>query len=87
MDLIGGQVTDWNLTSPGMIPTMERILDRNRDEVTWLHSYVSDDGRQAFCVYDAPSPEAIRKSAQRNDLPVDSITCIRVLDPHQYFST
>jgi hypothetical protein len=64
-----------------------QILERNRDEVTWLHSYVSDDGRQAFCVYDAPSPEAIRKSAQRNDLPVDSITCIRVLDPHQYFST
>jgi len=29
VDLIGGQVTDWNLTSPGMIPTMERILDRN----------------------------------------------------------
>lgn len=29
VDVIGGQVTDWNLTSPGMIPTMERILDRN----------------------------------------------------------
>jgi glutathione synthase len=29
VDVIGGHVTDWNLTSPGMIPTMERILDRN----------------------------------------------------------
>lgn len=29
VDLIGGRVTDWNLTSPGMIPTMERILERN----------------------------------------------------------
>jgi glutathione synthase len=29
VDLIGGHVTDWNLTSPGMIPTMERILGRN----------------------------------------------------------
>ncbi len=29
VDLIGGHVTDWNLTSPGMLPTMERVLDRN----------------------------------------------------------
>jgi glutathione synthase len=29
VDVIAGQVTDWNLTSPGMLPTMERVLDRN----------------------------------------------------------
>lgn len=29
VDLIAGQVTDWNLTSPGMLPTMERVLGRN----------------------------------------------------------
>ena len=29
VDLIAGQVTDWNLTSPGMLPIMERVLDRN----------------------------------------------------------
>ncbi len=29
VDVIGGQVTDWNFTSPGMIPMMERVLDRN----------------------------------------------------------
>ena len=62
-----------------------QILDRNRDEVTWLHSYVSDDGRRLFRVYESPTPEAIRKSADRNDLPVGSITCVRVLDPYQYF--
>jgi len=62
-----------------------QILDRNRDEVTWLHSYVSEDGRKLFCVYESPTPEAIRKSAGRNDLPVDTITSIRVLDPYQYF--
>jgi len=45
---------------------------------------VSDDGRRSFCVYEAPSPEALRKSAARNDLPVDSITSVRVLDPHPY---
>ena len=37
-----------------------------------------------FCVYDAPTPEAVRKSASRNDLPVDQITEVRVLDPYFY---
>jgi hypothetical protein len=45
---------------------------------------VSDDGTKAFCMYEAPSPEAIRKSAARNELPVDSITSVRVLDPYRY---
>jgi hypothetical protein len=52
--------------------------------VTWVHSYVSDDKKKTFCVYDAPSPEAIRKVADLNKLPVDKITEVRVLDP--YFS-
>lgn len=60
------------------------ILERNRDEVTWLHSYVSDDRRRLFCVYEAPSPEAIRRSASRNGLPVESITSVRVLDPYHF---
>jgi hypothetical protein len=61
------------------------IVERNADEgVTWIHSYVSDDKRRTFCVYDAPSPEAIRKTAARNDLPVERITQVRVLDPYFY---
>jgi uncharacterized protein DUF4242 len=61
------------------------IAERNADEgVTWIHSYVSDDGTKTFCIYDAPTPEAIRKTAARNDLPVDHITQIRVLDPYFY---
>ena len=61
------------------------IVERNADEgVTWIHSYVSDDRTKTFCVYEAPSPEAIRKTAARNDLPVDRIIQVRVLDP--YFS-
>src|SRR5213083_1402694 len=54
------------------------VVDRNAEEgVTWLTSYVSDDKRKTFCVYDAPGPEAIRKTAARNDLPVDRITEVR----------
>jgi len=50
--------------------------------VTWLHSYVSQGGDKMFCVYDGPSPEAIRQAAARNKLPVDRITQVRVLDPY-----
>jgi hypothetical protein len=54
--------------------------------VTWVHSYVSDDLRKTFCIYDGPTPEAIRESARNNNLPIDSITPVRVLDPYFYRS-
>ncbi len=61
------------------------VVERNADEsVTWLHSYVSEDRQKTFCVYDAPSPEAIRTTAERNELPVDRITKVHVLDPYFY---
>lgn len=61
------------------------IVQRNgKLGVTWVHSYVSDDKRMTFCVYDAPRPEAIRAAAEANDLPVDHITEVRVLDPYYY---
>ncbi len=61
------------------------VIELNAEEgVTWLHSYVSDDQRTMVCVYDAPTPEAIRKTASRNDLPVDQITRVRVLNPYSY---
>ena len=61
------------------------VVERNADDgVTWVHSYVSEDRTRMFCVYDAPSPEAIRKTALRNELPVDRITQVRVLDPYFY---
>ena len=53
-----------------------------QDGVTWVHSYVTHDKMKTFCIYDAPSPEAIRKVAQRNSLPVDSITEVSVLNPY-----
>jgi hypothetical protein len=42
---------------------------------------------RTFCVYDAPTPEAIRKRAAHNKLPVDRITRVRVLDPYFYSGT
>ena len=52
------------------------------DEVTWIHSYVTPDKSKTYCVYDAPNPEAIRRVALHNGLPVDRITEVRVLDPY-----
>jgi hypothetical protein len=63
-----------------------RIVGVNGDSgVTWLHSYVSADGKKTFCLYDAAAPEAIRQAARRNGLPVTSITEIRVLDPYFHY--
>ena len=53
-------------------------------DVTWVHSYVSDDKQATFCIFDAPDPETIRKAAERNGLPVDRITRVTVLDPYFY---
>lgn len=61
------------------------VIERNADEgVTWISSYVSEDKTRTFCIYDAPNPEAIRKTAARNELPVDQITRVSVLDPYFY---
>jgi hypothetical protein len=49
--------------------------------VTWLHSYVTHDKKRTFCIYDSPTPEPIRKAAERS-LPVERITEVRVLDPY-----
>ncbi|MBV8083059.1 MAG: DUF4242 domain-containing protein [Candidatus Eremiobacteraeota bacterium] len=51
-------------------------------DVTWIHSYVSKDKKQTFCIYDGPDENAIRAVAKENGLPVDSVTEVRVLDPY-----
>jgi Protein of unknown function (DUF4242) len=54
------------------------------DQVTWIHSYVSADKKKTFCIYDGPSPEAIRRAAGRSKLPISHITEVQVLDPYFY---
>ncbi len=49
------------------------------DDVRWIRSYVLDEGGGSVgtvCVYEASSPEAIRKHASLADLPVDEIVPI-----------
>jgi Protein of unknown function (DUF4242) len=41
--------------------------------VRWLYSFLSADKRKTYCLYEAPSPEAIRTAAARAGLPADVI--------------
>jgi hypothetical protein len=60
------------------------VSNNAEDQVTWIQSYVSEDKKKTFCIYDAPSAAAIRKAAKKNKLPVDKITEVSVLDPYFY---
>lgn len=50
-------------------------INRINDEegVRWLYSFLSADRRKTYCLYEAPSPEAIRQAATRAGLPADVI--------------
>jgi hypothetical protein len=49
------------------------------DEVRWIRSYVLEEGGGSVgtvCIYEATSPEAIRRHASLADLPVDEIIAV-----------
>ena len=52
-----------------------RLIDEvNADEgVRWLFSFLSADRRHTYCLYEAPSPEAILAAAERANVPADAI--------------
>ncbi|HSC47252.1 MAG TPA: DUF4242 domain-containing protein [Gammaproteobacteria bacterium] len=52
--------------------------------VVWMNSYISPDNRKTLCIYDAPTPDAIRRFADKNNLPVSQIMEVTVLDLHYY---
>ena len=58
------------------------VANNLQEGVTWIHSYVTPDRKKTYCVYDGPTPEAIRQVAKKNNVPVDRITEVRVLDPY-----
>lgn len=62
------------------------VVDRNLgSDVSWVQSFVTPDKSKTFCVYDGPNPEAIHEVAEKNGLPVDKISEVRVLNPYFYF--
>jgi hypothetical protein len=50
------------------------IEEANSEEsVRWLFSFLSADRRRSYCLYEAPSAEAILAAARRAGVPVDEV--------------
>jgi hypothetical protein len=51
------------------------IEEVNADEgVSWLFSFLSADRHRTYCLYEAPSPDAIITAARRAGIPADAVT-------------
>jgi hypothetical protein len=54
----------------------------NADEgIHWLFSFLSNDKRRAYCIYEAPNPAAILAAARRLDVPADVIIEVSEINP------
>lgn len=50
------------------------IEDINADEgVRWLFSFLSADRHRTYCLYEAPTPDAIIAAAARANIPADEV--------------
>jgi hypothetical protein len=50
------------------------IEDVNADEgVRWVFSFLSADRHRTYCLYEAPSPDAIVAAAARANIPADGV--------------
>lgn len=50
--------------------------------VEWLISFLSADRKKTYCLYQAPSAEAIREAARRAGIPADVIIEVSELRPN-----
>jgi hypothetical protein len=57
--------------SAEVVDQINRINDE--EGIRWLYSFLSADKRKTYCLYEAPSPDAIRRAASRARLPADVI--------------
>src|SRR5512144_2199113 len=60
-----------------------KLIDEiNAEEgVRWLFSFLSADRRRTYCLYEAPSPDAIRAAARRANVPADESVEVSVASP------
>jgi hypothetical protein len=52
--------------------------------VNWLFSFLSADKKKTYCLYEAPSAEAIREAARRNQIPADVIVEVDKIRPEAF---
>jgi hypothetical protein len=63
----------------------ERIERINDEEgVKWIFSFLSADKRKTYCLYEAPTAEAIRHAAARANIPADVITMVDEVNPAMF---
>ncbi len=61
---------------------VRQIDEINADEgVQWLFSFLSADRRRTYCLYEAPSAEAIVAAAQRANVPADVVVEVGAASP------
>jgi hypothetical protein len=54
---------------------VQLLEEVNSDEgVSWLFSFLSADRHRSYCLYEAPSPDAIITAAKRAGIPADVVT-------------
>ena len=69
--LVERQVADaLQLDEAGALAIKE-VNDANG--VNWLFSFLSADRKKTYCLYEAPSAEAIREAVRRLNLPADAV--------------
>ena len=63
-----------------------RLLDEvNADAgVQWVFSFLSADRRRTYCLYEAPSPDAIVAAAARAGIPADVVTEVNRITADTY---
>jgi uncharacterized protein DUF4242 len=49
--------------------------------VRWIYSFLSADRKKSYCLYEAPSAEAIREAAARAGMPADVIVAVEQFIP------
>lgn len=59
----------------------EVILINEDIGVNWLFSFLSADKKKTYCLYEAPSAEAIREAAKRAGVPADVIVEVDGITP------
>jgi hypothetical protein len=63
-------------------PRIEHINDEVG--VRWIFSFLSADKRKTYCLYEAPSAEAIIEAARRANVPADVITMVDEVTPAMF---
>jgi hypothetical protein len=59
-------------------------LINDEEDVKWIFSFLSADKMKTYCLYEAPNADAIRKAAQRANLPADVIIEVDELNPEMF---